>query len=1259
MYENYKWKFGLTAFFGALAIWGLYAAPLNLGLDLRGGAQLIYRLKVQERGWVGLSVRDTKEGDKIARGVHITAVQDGSPAKDAGFGTGDVITHIDDIKINSEANFQEFLERKKSGETLDLTYISLAAYDEKDPEPATQSAELIVSTQKKSTRKLADNVIEVLKKRLDGFGLREMTIQKQGRLGIVIQVPGVNKTELAQIESVVGRSGKLAFKIVPSSADINQGERTTQIKRILKLKDEGRYREESDKYDISLNESMFYDDKGKLLDEKVTGIDDVALAERDQYYVLLKNPGVSGDYLADAYRTQGDSGAPAIGFTWGSFGGKKFYKMTSENIQQLMAVTLDGKIKQQATIQSAISNRGIITGKFSEKEIREVVVVLKGGALQAKPVLQSKEQVGPSIGRASLTIGQYSIFAATLLVLAFMFMFYKGSGLIANVALVLNLVLILGILTIFEATLTLPGIAGILLTAGMAVDANILIFERIREELEKDAGLKQSIQAGYERAFWTIFDANLTTLLTAFILFKAGTGPIKGFAVTLMVGIMCSMFTALFVTRAIYGWMVSSEILTEMKMAKILDKTNFNFMGQRAKWGMISIICINVGFLIFGLRGAEKYGIDFTGGSVVSIALKEPLSVQEMRDELSKTDHLKNVTVTMSGQTDKDGRGYFFNLKTREVAETILLAVQKDTIAAEESAAKAKFQSSVVDLFGKTNFKSYVPTLKPAELGAKLAPVSTASWDVDISLNLKGSMKLDAVQKSLEKSKLLKGAGVTVVTKGKLDKNDKARRFRFSANTLGEDFDKAAKKKSTDAITMEPEDILKEEIVKIFSKKSIQKSLIFVNTECTAVLKTAAKTVKEVQSLLRAKGLTTISIASPAASSTAKSSNFVLNLSRVHKTMFQLSQTQSDDDKKVTAQDAFKGEVESLFEDKLIENLLGSKRYEVAQGKNAAMKRLKFKVLIQRPGDFSDYEFDPAEKPDEFVASVQAVLANTKITSKSDKKLGGTKDLGVTMVENDKEKPFVICEVTTGDLAANPAVYTKAFQRLNSTLEDSNQFNTASNFMRVSTIGASIAYNLKSKAMISLFFSLIAIVLYITIRFEFRFGIAAIAALIHDVLFAIGFLALLDWIFSSMGVPFDAKINLPTVAAFLTIIGYSLNDTIVVFDRIRENMASRKMKGMKQEELINVSINQTLSRTILTSVTTFFVVFVLFVGSFFGLTSIQGLSVALLVGVVVGTYSSIFVASSTLLMKSDDLNKLFLYQGIALVGIAVATSVLV
>jgi SecD/SecF fusion protein len=1045
MYENYRWKFGLTAFFGALALWGLVVTPLNLGLDLQGGAQLIYRLEIQELGSIGVQVRAPKQAEKDKKGLYVESTITDSPADKAGLKIGDIIKKVGKFHQDSESTFTRLIQREKSGSKLSITFWSKLANKIK-------TAEVEVRTQEKSTAKLADNVIEVLKKRLDGFGLREMTIQKQGRLGIIIQVPGVNKTELKQIEDIVRRGGKMAFKIVADdSSGVKRDEQEKNIKRIFSEKAQGIYSND-DPFDIALNKERLDSLKRKIVNLKPE--------EAPDFYILLKNPGVSGDHLSDSYRTVTE-GRPAIGFSWSAFGAKKFYKMTSENIQKSMCVSLDGIIQQTATIQSGISNQGVITGKFSEEDIRKVVVVLKGGALQAKPILQSKEQVGPSIGRASLTIGKWSIGVATVMVLLFMFLFYKGSGAIANAALMLNLVLILGILTIFEATLTLPGIAGILLTAGMAVDANILIFERIREEIEKEAGLKQAIQAGYERAFWTIFDANLTTLITAFILFKAGTGPIKGFAVTLMVGIICSMFTALFVTRALYGWLVSAEFLTEMKMNRVLDKTNFNFMSQRAKWGMISLVCINVGFIVFGLRGNEKYGIDFTGGSMVAIAFESPLNVSDVKESIDKNEALKNkVSVTMTGKATEE-KGYFFTLKTREVAEKIVQNASKE----------------------------------------------------------------------------------------------------------GED---------------------------------------------------------------------------------------------------------GGNEPKNTAQDAFKLKIEELFRDKLIESQLAKngQRYRVIDAPvkmdpikkvnlNQGKKALVFGVIIQRPGTFDDYKFTPDPKNptqnEKFIALVQSTLRGAKRGTIA---LSAGEGLTVIEKQNDVAKPYVVYEITTGGILANKASYDASFEGLNTYLEDSKEFNTASNFMQDSTIGAAIAYNLKSKALISLFFSLIAIVMYITIRFEFRFGVAAIAALIHDVLFAIGFMAILDSVFSGLGVQFDSKINLPTVAAFLTIIGYSLNDTIVVFDRIRENMKSRKMKGVKQEELVNTSINQTLSRTILTSLTTFFVVFILFVASFFGLASIQGLSVALLVGVVVGTYSSIFVASSTLLMDSESLNKLFLGQGLALVVIWVGTSYL-
>lgn len=1025
MYQNYKWKYALIAVLTALAVWGLAVQPPNLGLDLRGGAQLIYRLQVQEKGWVGMQVRKPKASDKDKIGLYVSTVQPDSPAEKAGLRMGDIIKEVDGAPQDSEITFQQYVLRQRN-KTIKVKYKSLKADKviEKD---------LKVSTRSKSQTRLAENVIEVLKKRLDGFGLKEMNIQRQGSSGIIIEVPGGGSEEIKRIEDVVSRGGKLAFKIVIDDRipDVSASKRDQEIKRIFGEKRRGDYVED-DPYDIAYSEAA-------LKAAKRT-VESLTEAEAPNFYVLLRNPGVSGEYLSNAYPTSDRAGRPAIGFSWGPVGSKKFDRMTSQNLQKTMAVVLDGALQQQATIQAAISSSGIIEGNFSDDEIRGVVVVLKGGALQAKPVLQSKVEVGPSIGRASLKIGQYAIFAATLLVLAFMFMFYKGSGLIANVALILNLVLILGTLTIFEAALTLPGIAGILLTAGMAVDANILIFERIREELEKEASIKQSIQAGYDRAFWTIFDANITTLITAFILFKAGTGPIKGFAVTLMVGIMCSLFTALFVTKAIYGFMVSNEYIHEMKMAKVLDKTNIDFMSMRGKWGRISLIAINIGFFIFCVRGVEKYGLDFTGGTMLETAVHTSMSTQEVEEQLSAKG-LENFTVTRTGIVDKNDptKGYFFQIKTRQVAEDIKHKGDEKKDDADEKAPKAQ------DLFRK---------------------------DVEAALNTK----------------------------------------------------------------------LIESIVSVGSKRW---------------------------------------------------------------------------------------------------EVLAVKQQESSNKVDPKLCQIRFGVVVQRPDALSDYQTPTAD-------SIQKAVRTVKVKEFIE---GST----VTLKDDDKSKPYMVFTITSGKRVPNHAKgQKKAFDAIMKALEDDKSIDTARNFSRVTAIGASIAYNLKSKALISLFFSLIAIILYITIRFEFRFGVAAITALIHDVLFTLGFMALLDAAFTSMGLPFDVKINLPTIAAFLTIIGYSLNDTIVVFDRIRENLGMRKLKGKEFDEIVNLSINQTLSRTILTSLTTFFVVFVLFGASFFGLNSIQGLSVALMVGVIVGTYSSIFVAASVLVQDSDTTNRLYMMQGAALIAIFIA-----
>lgn len=1079
MYEKYTWKFVLTGFLAVLAIWGLYAAPLNLGLDLQGGAQIIYRLEVEGRGMVGVDVRSAIASDRDQKGLYITSVTPDSPADKAGLKVGDIIKKVDGIAQDSEETFRQLIERSKN-KAIKVDYYSVAGQN-------LASAELAVEVQITKTDKLADNVIEVLKKRLDGFGLKEMTIRKQGRLGIIIQLPGVNKQELQEVKDVVRRGGKLDFRIVVDSRyGMEDKERNEEVKRIFNLKRAGAYFAD-DQYDIAYDLEAL--DKQKLAWEDVKTADQAL-----QYCYLLANPGVSGNELSDARRSIGSNGLPGIGFSFNAVGAKKFYKMTDEHKGKLMAVTLDGAIQQVANIKSAIGRDGIIEGSFNPEEIRKVVVVLKGGALRAKPVLQSEEVVGPSIGRTSLNLGSYAILIATLLVLGFMFVYYKGSGFIANIALVLNLVLILGILTIFEATLTLPGIAGILLTAGMAVDANILIFERIREELEKDAGLKQSVQAGYDRAFWTIFDANLTTLITAFVLFKAGTGPIRGFAVTLMAGILCSLFTALFVTKAIYGVMIAKGFLTEMKMAKILDKTNFNFMGQRTKWIAVSLICLNVGYGVFLFRGRDKYGLDFTGGSLVQIALSESKASSEIGRRV-REGGLENVRVVMTGAADENNKGFFFELQTREVAEDLIKAASEESEEGKVTAQDA-FRKKVEEIFLKDLIESE-------------ATIDGQRW-----------LPID------------------------IDGNTAEKRLRFRVLV-----------KRPGALDTKEEPKL----------ATIDKAIADFNAPSQFTIDQRTQVEQELQELQK--------MVPPPSDLAERRQSLLDKLTELNKP-------------------SGLGVVATCDED-----AAASRLEEISKIKGALDAAIK------------------TEKTE-----LEARLAKLR------------------------KKPFKLYEFTTGAVPANLQSYETAYNRILKVLEKDENIDVAANFGRVSAIGGSVAYNLKSKALISMFFSLIAIVLYITLRFEFRFGVAAIAALVHDILFTLGFMSLVDLLFSTMGIPFDSKINLPTVAAFLTIIGYSLNDTIVVFDRIRENGHNRKLKDLEYTDLVNTSINQTLSRTILTSVTTFVVVFVLFAASFFGLASIQGLSLALMVGVVVGTYSSIFVACSALVANRQKANRLFLIQ---------------
>ena len=275
-------------------------------------------------------------------------------------------------------------------------------------------------------------------------------------------------------------------------------------------------------------------------------------------YLLEKKTLLTGDSLEDARVTISDRfGEPYVSLKFDSQGARDFDRITASNVKRRLAIVLDGVVHSAPVIQERISGGNAqITGNFTMEEAHDLAIVLRAGALPAPVSILEQRTVGPSLGQDSIDKGILSIIVGSILVILFMVMYYNMSGIIADIALLLNIILILGALAAFRATLTLPGIAGIVLTIGMAVDANVLIFERIREELRLGKSPRAAIAGGYSKALLTIVDANVTTLIAALVLFQFGTGPVKGFAVTLSIGIVCSMFTAIFVTRIIYDYFV-------------------------------------------------------------------------------------------------------------------------------------------------------------------------------------------------------------------------------------------------------------------------------------------------------------------------------------------------------------------------------------------------------------------------------------------------------------------------------------------------------------------------------------------------------------------------------------------------------------------------------------------------------------------------------------------------------------------------------
>jgi SecD/SecF fusion protein len=446
-----------------------------------------------------------------------------------------------------------------------------------------------------------DRAMEIIRNRIDQFGVGEMSIQKQGKENIIVQLPGVTDRERAL--EIIGKTAHLEFKLVSDNVE--------DLKKALN-------NEPVEGYEVKYSEGE--------------------RAGREPLLVA-KDASLTGDAIVNAKTEFSSSGfgEPYVSLTLNSKGAQIFANVTATNVGKRLAIVLDGKVVSAPVIREAIpSGQAQISGNFSVEQANDLAVVLRAGALPAPVIVEEERTVGPLLGADSIRSGLRATIIGGLLVFIFMVLYYRLAGMIANLALILNILIILACLAMFKGTLTLPGIAGLILTIGMSVDANVLIYERMREELRLGKSLRASIAAGFHRAMSAIIDSNLTTIVAAALIFKFGTGPVRGFAVTLTIGLLANLFTAVVCTRVIFELLCDQFDLAKLRFMQLFPETNFDFIGKRRICYAISAVIIIAGLSIFVLRGERNYGVDFSGGTLQQFMFEKPVNVDKIRSALKE-----------------------------------------------------------------------------------------------------------------------------------------------------------------------------------------------------------------------------------------------------------------------------------------------------------------------------------------------------------------------------------------------------------------------------------------------------------------------------------------------------------------------------------------------------------------------------------------------------------------------------------------------
>lgn len=1033
---------------------------------------------------------------------------------------------------------------------------------------------------------ITKEIIEVLKKRIDPQGVIEYRIQEHGSHRILIQVPGATRTEIEGLKNRITRLGKLEFRLAASTDSL-------EYKEAMEGKQVSGY------YKHWLRKK-----KGEE-------------GEAGKWYLIQNKIAISGEHLSRIYADRKGI-EPVVGFEFDAIGKSKFGQITERNIGKPLAIILDGILYSAPVIRDRIPGAGIIEGNFTQDEVNELIAIMRAGSLPADLELEMETMVGPSLGRDSINKGLLSGAIGGIFAILFIGIYYMGVGWIANCANALNIFLIVGAMALLNATLTLPGIAGLVLMIGMGIDANVLIFERIREEKAKGKPIRAAVKAGYEKAFSAIFDSNITTLITGVILAAVGTGPVKGFAWTLILGLIINLFTAIFVTRVMYDWFMDLSWIKNFSMFRLIGIPHIRFLNYRFILVAVSGACIIGGLTTFALRGNKKYDIDFTGGTLVHLHLSNPTPPGFIRTALAETGYEEAEVQSIWSEENLAqfaSTANEFGIRIKELGE---------------GKVKEKLTEDIKGTLDKAGLFAGIDFIGPMVFNLNLQK-PTEEMTIQKILKDAGYSDEDVVS-IMPANQPAKEYLVNMVGMEDVKKRPQlvgAIVDGLKHNLVFHDI----KIKAGDIIeTLQPQDV------------SMQAPKPFVDVEVSEPIDPAILNFE-----LNRQGFSNISVTSQSKESVRTSKLRIegprTGLQEIKQT---LKETISVPSVSIIGNEAVRVELkESIGKESFMAMIRGIKTIQDAVKRVYAMNA-PAQLFVVHMQPLSAGKVQEKIKED-IVNTFKDNLYKEKIDVSLElikEGYGGTADTETPQIMETNSAQFrmtlskplkkeVIEEVLASagyhnvleqGLEAGVEYQTVKIILNSQTAENvettiKNAFEIPQPLKRIVSIGATVAGEMKGRAILAVIFSCIATIFYVWFRFgDFKFGSSAIIAVIHDILITLGAVAVADYLFGNM------KIDSAMVAAFLTVVGYSLNDTIVVFDRIRENMGGRGK--ILTPQMVNESINQTLSRTLLTGVTTIGVLCALF---FLGGPEIHGFAFVMLVGIIVGTYSTIFIACPMLL----------------------------